>query len=130
MPRGRARAFDYEDPPERPADRAVRRAYLGRIVALFRPYRRRLAGVLALIIFSSALGAIPALLLKEVIDDALPNGDLTLLNWLVAGMVGIAIFTGVLGVTDAALEPGRPAGHARSPHVGVRAPAAALARLL
>ena len=32
MPRGRGRAFDYEDPPERPADRAVRRAYLRRII--------------------------------------------------------------------------------------------------
>src|SRR5215211_1909257 len=104
MPRGRARAFDYDEPPERPADPAVRRAYLRRIVALFRPYRRRLTGVLALIIFSSALGAIPALLLKEVIDDALPNGDLTLLNWLVAGMVGIAIFTGVLGVIQTLLS--------------------------
>ena len=31
MPRGRARAFDYEDPPERPADPAVRRAYLRRV---------------------------------------------------------------------------------------------------
>ena len=104
MPRGRARAFDYDDPPERPADPAVRRAYFRRIVALFRPYRRRLGGVLALILFSSALGVIPALLLKEVIDDALPNGDLTLLNWLVAGMVGIAIVTGALGVVQTLLS--------------------------
>ena len=59
MPRGRGRAFDYQEPPERPADPAVRRAYFRRIVALFRPYRRRLAGVLALILFSSALGGIP-----------------------------------------------------------------------
>ena len=104
MPRGRARAFDYDDPPERPADKAVRRAYLRRVVALFRPYRRRLAGVLALILFSSALGAVPALLLKEVIDDALPNRDLGLLNWLVAGMVGIAIVTGALGVVQTLLS--------------------------
>jgi ATP-binding cassette subfamily B protein len=92
------------EPPERPADPAVRRAYLRRIVALFRPYRRRLTGVLALILFSSALGAIPALLLKEVIDDALPNRDLALLNWLVAGMVGIAIVTGALGVVQTLLS--------------------------
>src|ERR687897_2745865 len=104
MPRGRARAFDYEDPPERPADPAVRRAYFRRIVALFRPYRLRLSGVLGLILFSSALGVIPALLLKEVIDDALPNADLALLNWLVAGMVGIAIVTGALGVVQTLLS--------------------------
>ena len=92
------------EPPERPADPAVRRAYLRRIVALFRPYRRRLTGVLALILFSSALGVIPALLLKEVIDDALPNRDLALLNGLVAGMVGIAIVTGALGVVQTLLS--------------------------
>ncbi len=92
------------EPPERPADPAVRRAYLKRIVALFRPYRRRLSGVLALIIFSSALGVIPALLLREVIDDALPNGDTRLLGWLVAGMVAIAIVTGALGVVQTLLS--------------------------
>jgi ATP-binding cassette subfamily B protein len=92
------------EPPERPADPAVRRAYLRRIVALFRPYRRRLAAVLGLILFSSALGVVPALLLRAVIDDALPEGDLSLLNWLVAGMVGIAILTGALGVVQTLLS--------------------------
>ena len=72
MPRGRY-GYDYTDPPERPADPAVRRAYLRRIVALFRPYRLRLAGVLGLILFSSILGSIPALLIKEVFDVALPR---------------------------------------------------------
>ena len=65
MPRGRSRDFDPLEPPERPADPAVRRAYLRRIAALFRPYRLRLAGVLALIVVSSALGSIPAFLIKE-----------------------------------------------------------------
>jgi ATP-binding cassette, subfamily B, bacterial len=104
MPRGRARAFEYEEPPERPADPAVRRAYLRRIAALFRPYRRRLAGVLALILFSSALGVIPALLLRQVIDEALPEQDLWLLNWLVFGMVAIAVVTGALGVVQTLLS--------------------------
>ena len=104
MPRGRGRAFDYEDPPERPADPAIRRAYFRRVVALFRPYRRRLSGVLALILFSSALGVIPALLLRQVIDEALPEQDLWLLNWLVAGMVAIAVVTGALGVIQTLLS--------------------------
>ena len=104
MPRGRGRAFDYEDPPERPADPAIRRAYFRRVVALFRPYRRRLSAVLALILFSSALGVIPALLLRQVIDEALPEQDLWLLNWLVAGMVAIAVVTGALGVVQTLLS--------------------------
>jgi len=101
MPPGaRSRAFDSSEPVERPADRAVRRANVRRIVRLFRPYKLRLSAVLGLILFSSILGAIPAFLLKEIIDDALPSRDLGLLNVLVAGMVGIAIATGALGVVQ------------------------------
>jgi ATP-binding cassette, subfamily B, bacterial len=104
MPRGRARAFEYEDPPERPADPAVRRAYLRRIARLFRPYRGRLGAVLGLILFSSALGAIPAFLIKEVFDTALPERDLGLLNVLVAAMIAIAVVTGALGVVQTLLS--------------------------
>jgi ATP-binding cassette, subfamily B, bacterial len=104
MPRGRARAFDHADPPERPADPAVRRAYLRRIVRLFRPYRGRLGAVLGLIVVSSALGAVPAFLIRDVFDTALPERDLGLLNLLVAGMIGIAIGTGALGVVQTLLS--------------------------
>ena len=88
----------------RPADPAVRRAYLRRIVALFRPYRRRLAAVLGLILFSSALGAIPALLIREVFDVALPDRNLRLLNVLVIAMIAIAVVTGALGVVQTLLS--------------------------
>ena len=104
MPRGRLDDFDPMEPPERPADPAVRRAYLRRIAVLFRPYRARLAGVLGLIVLSSALGSIPAFLIKEVFDTALPEHDLRLLNLLVAGMIAIAIVTGVLGVVQTLLS--------------------------
>ena len=92
------------EPVERPADPAVRRAYLKRIVALFRPYRRRLAGVLGLILFSSALGSIPALLIREVFDVALPDRNLGLLNVLVVAMIAIAVVTGALGVVQTLLS--------------------------
>src|SRR5918997_1894187 len=101
---GRRRGFDVPEPVDRPADPAVRRANLRRIVRLFRPYRLRLAGVLALILFSSAVGVIPAFLLERIFDEALPERDLSLLNALVAGMVAIAIFTGVLGVIQTLLS--------------------------
>ena len=92
------------EPPERPADPAVRRAYLRRIAVLFRPYRARLAGVLGLIVLSSALGSVPAFLIKEVFDTALPDRDLRLLNLLVGAMIAIAIVTGVLGVIQTLLS--------------------------
>ncbi len=98
------RDFDPTEPPERPADPAVRRAYLRRIAVLFRPYSARLAGVLALIVLSSALGSVPAFLIKEVFDTALPERDLRLLNEVVAAMIAIAIVTGVLGVIQTLLS--------------------------
>jgi len=56
--------MDVQEPPERPADPAVRRANLRRVARLFRPYRARLGAVLALIVFSAALGV--------VLEDARP----------------------------------------------------------
>ena len=47
------RFFNYEEPPERPEDPAVRRANLRRVGALFKPYKIRLAAVLALIVLSA-----------------------------------------------------------------------------
>ena len=100
----RSRSFQSLEPVERPADPAVRRDHLRRIVRLFRPYRLRLAGVLGLIVFSSALGAIPAFLIREVFDTALKEPDLGLLNLLVAAMIGIAVVTGALGVVQTMLS--------------------------
>jgi len=69
-----------------------------RIAALFGPYRRRLAAVLGLIAISAGLGMVSPFLLRDVLDTAIPDGDTTLLSWLVGGMIAIAIITGVISV--------------------------------
>jgi len=69
-----------------------------RITALFLPYRRRLAAVLGLIVVSAGLGMVSPFLLREVLDQALPERDKELLAWLVGGMIAISVITGVLGV--------------------------------
>src|SRR5215216_3261037 len=74
------------------------RATLRRIRPLFRPYRRRLLMVVALIVTSAGLAMISPFLLRDVLDQAIPERDTALLTGLVAGMIGIAIVTGVLGV--------------------------------
>ncbi len=104
MPGRRFDSFMTQDAPERPADPAVRKANLRRIVRLFRPYRRRLAAVSALIVVSALLATIPAFLLREVLDVAIPDEDVRLLTILVAGMVAIPIVTGVLGVWQTLLS--------------------------
>ncbi|MBA2515495.1 MAG: ABC transporter ATP-binding protein [Solirubrobacterales bacterium] len=69
-----------------------------RVAALFRPYRARLSAVLALIVFSAGLGIISPFLLREILDQAIPEDDLGLLAGLVGGMIAISIATGVIGV--------------------------------
>jgi ATP-binding cassette subfamily B protein len=104
MPGRRFGAFTADDPPERPADPAVRRANFRRIVRLFRPYRARLGSVSVLIFVSAALGVVSPFLLREVLDEAIPEENVGLLTALVAGMVAIPIVTGVLGVWQTLLS--------------------------
>src|SRR6058998_250410 len=89
--------------PERAADPAVRRANLRRIGPLFTPYKLRLGGVLLLIVLSSALGVVPAFLLRRVLNGIFQN-DTAALSWNAGGMIAIAIATGVLGVIQTLLS--------------------------
>jgi len=89
--------------PERPADPAVRRSNLRRIGRLFSPYKPRLSGVLTLIVVSAALGVVPAFLLKRVLE-AIGANDTRALSFNAAGIIVIAIVTGVLGVIQTLLS--------------------------
>ncbi|GAA4602233.1 ATP-binding cassette subfamily B protein [Actinoplanes octamycinicus] len=71
-----------------------------RIGALFIGHRKQLALVVAIIVVSSVLGMATPFLLREIIDVALPQSDLRLLGWLVAGMIVVAAITSVLGVVQ------------------------------
>jgi ATP-binding cassette subfamily B protein len=77
--------------PDRPRDR-------GRVVGLFARYRWRLSAVIGLIIFSSGLNMISPVLLRSVLDNALPHRDGTLLTELVLGMIAIAVATAAISV--------------------------------
>jgi ATP-binding cassette subfamily B protein len=96
--RGGRGAFTPREKPQRPQDKAVRRANLRRVAVLFKPYRTPLGGVLALIVVSSILGIISPFLLRDVLNEALPHDDVRLLTLLVGGMIAIAIVTQALGV--------------------------------
>ena len=93
----------YQETPERPADPAVRRANLKRIARLFRPYRRRLAVVLGLILISAALGVVPAFLLRDLLQ-AIDDQNSRQISLFAAGMIVIAIVNGVLGVWQTLLS--------------------------
>lgn len=84
-------------PEEREQARAVS---LRRIGALFAPHRGPLTVVVVTIVASSIVGMASPFLLREVIDVALPERDVTLLAWLAAGMVAVAAVTAALGVAQ------------------------------
>ena len=71
-----------------------------RVARLFRPYRGRLAAVLALIVLSASLGMVSPFLLRDILDEAIPEKDKELLLMLVGGMVAISVATGVLSVAQ------------------------------
>ena len=89
--------------PERPADPAKRRSNLRRVGRLFAPYKLRLTGVLALIVFTAALGVIPAFLLKRVLE-AIGVNDTRELSINSAAIIVIAVVVGVLGVIQTLLS--------------------------
>ena len=76
----------------------AREVSLRRIGQLFWPYRWQLAIVTGIIVISSVVGIASPFLLRAVINDALPEKNVRLLAWLVAGMIAVAAVSSALGV--------------------------------
>lgn len=83
---------------------ATRHVSLGRVLALFKPYRKRIAVVIVLMLVASATGLAGPFLLRAIIDDALPRNDLSLLSWLVAGMIFAALLSALIGAWQVVLS--------------------------
>ena len=71
---------------------------LSRVLALFRGYRGQLAVILAVALAAALVGIVPPLIMKEIIDRALPEANGTYLWELVGGMVILPLASGLLGV--------------------------------
>jgi ATP-binding cassette subfamily B protein len=76
----------------------AREVSLRRIGRLFSPYRWQIAVVSAIIAASSVVGLASPFLLRAAIDHALPERNVRLLAWLVAGMIAVAAITSAFGV--------------------------------
>ena len=76
----------------------VDRVLVKRVLAYARPYRSQLALVLVTIVVISLLSLLPPLLMRALIDTAIPTEDLSLVTWLGVGMVVVPLVNGVLGV--------------------------------
>ena len=85
----------YDEQKDRPH---ISRHLLMRVVETARPYWVPALVTLFAIVVISLLGLIPPLLIRELIDKALPTRNTTYLNWLALGMVTIPLVSGLIGV--------------------------------
>lgn len=71
---------------------------LKRIAALFRPHLASVGVVMALIVASSIIGLAQPFIVRELIDDAIPNSNVRLLLLGAGGLVLISLATAILEV--------------------------------
>ncbi|MGA9776384.1 MAG: ABC transporter ATP-binding protein [Candidatus Dormiibacterota bacterium] len=87
------RSYERDRPPGR-----IQRSTLIRVVKLFRPYRWKVSGVLAILVVVAALGIVNPVMLKLIIDDAILKRNVHLLVIFVGVMVITPVITTGLGV--------------------------------
>lgn len=86
-------------------DRSVLQHRLGkgvvrRVLGFARPYRAMIAVFIALIIVSSALGVVPPLMFKEIIDRGVLSGDLRIVVVLALVVAAVAVAQAVLSLVQ------------------------------
>src|SRR5215470_5037643 len=89
--------FDYGEAPK---DLRPTRQDFARIARYLLPAWRPSLLILACMTVNAILGLIPPLLIRDVIDHAIPRHDAARLNLLVAGMIVAPLVAGLIGVAQ------------------------------
>lgn len=71
-----------------------------RILRFLRPYRSRLALYLVCIAAAAAIGSVPPLLVRDLIDNGIGRRDVSLVDVLAVAMVGLALATTALSLLN------------------------------
>src|SRR5690242_13143367 len=87
--------FDYS---RAPSGIKPTRGDFVRIARYILPAWRPALLILFCIVTAAILGVIPPLLVRDIIDHALPEKNGVGLAWRVAGMISVAIVSGLIGV--------------------------------
>ena len=77
---------------------------LRRVLTYADPYRRQITGLLLMILFIAGLSLLTPLVLRDLIDNALPNTDVQRLNMLALALVLIPAITAVIRVVERRLN--------------------------
>ena len=87
----------YDEEQDRPE---VSRELLQRVWRYARAYNSGIGFILVTIVGISLLSLVPPLLIRDLIDQALPARDFSRLNWLAVGMISVPVVNGLLGVAQ------------------------------
>jgi len=87
----------YDEEQDRPD---VSSDLLKRVAVHARPYWKGVVIILVTILGVSLLSLLPPLLIRDLIDTALPDGNILRLNRLALGMIAVPIVNGLLGVVQ------------------------------
>ena len=87
----------FDDSEPRPN---IDRATLKRVLSYASSYKVEMVVVLITIIVISILTVVPPLLMKGLIDTAIPDKNLTLVTLLGLGMVAVPLINGIVGVVQ------------------------------
>jgi ATP-binding cassette subfamily B protein len=87
----------YDEEQDRPE---VSLSLLRRVLCYARPYWQGLLVILVTILSISLLNLLPPLLIRALIDRALPEKDFMLLNFLALGMIAVPLINGLMGVAQ------------------------------
>jgi ATP-binding cassette subfamily B protein len=87
----------YDEEQDRPN---VDRALVTRVARYATAYRFEIAVVLVTIVIISVLTALQPLVVRSLLDDAIPGRDLRFVTWLGVALVAIALGNGVIGVAQ------------------------------
>ena len=85
----------HDEEQDRPT---VSRNLLRRVWRFAKPYTRQVAVLLITIFVISGLSLLPPLLIRDLLDNAIPNQNVTRLNLLALGMVAVPLVNGLVGV--------------------------------
>jgi len=90
--------------PEELINRSVDRKTIRRVASFFRPYWKRVVLTIIAILVVAGIGLINPILLKLIIDDAIPSRDLGKLYFYVLAMIALPIISGLIGVGQSYLN--------------------------
>ena len=86
--------------PSKIAGATVGKGVVRRVWGFARPYKWPLIGFLLVIVAEAVIGLVPALLIRRIIDEALPNDDRTMVSVAAALMVLVAFTEAGLSLAE------------------------------